>query len=323
MPACAAPERDLFVFTGWNPGVAETVTADVTYEAQWADDWNANGIPDSEDARHTITYKDEDGTVYKTETAVLTGMGTPACAAPEKEGMVFEGWSPAVADIATADATYVAQWSEVKPEEEADETDAAAGKDDAAEDGEVSEEAEEPDDETLEKEYEALAESSNIHISFEKGASKIGRGKSSTYAVKVSGVPEGVPASVSWRLSGSDLTATSAKASGDGFKVTVGEGETAESLRVVVTVKVGDISISRGKRVSIVDPTVQTEEEKEETTEPAEEPEDEEEKAPADSEEESPEDTKEEPAGSSEMTEEEMAEQAMKEGNSDPAALSF
>ena len=326
MPACAAPERDLFVFTGWNPGVAETVTADVTYEAQWADDWNANGIPDSEDARHTITYKDEDGTVYKTETAVLTGMGTPACAAPEKEGMVFEGWSPAVADIATADATYVAQWSEAKPEEEvdeADETDAAAGKDDAAEDGEVSEEAEEPDDETLEKEYEALAESSNIHISFEKGASKIGRGKSSTYQVKVSGVPEGVQASISWRLSGSDLTATSAKASGDGFKVTVGEGETAESLRVVVTVKVGDISISRGKRVSIVDPKVQTEEEKEETTESAEEPEDEEEKAPADSEEESPEDTKEEPAGSSEMTEEEMAEQAMKEGNSDPAALSF
>ena len=327
MPACAAPERDLFVFTGWNPGVAETVTADVTYEAQWADDWNANGIPDSEDARHTITYKDEDGTVYKTETAVLTGMGTPACAAPEKEGMVFEGWSPAVADIATADATYVAQWSEVKPEEEvdeADETDAAAGKDDAAEDGEVSEEAEEPDDETLEKEYEALAESSNIHISFEKGASKIGRGKSSTYQVKVSGVPEGVQASISWRLSGSDLTATSAKASGDGFKVTVGEGETAESLRVVVTVRVGDISISRGKRVSIVDPTVQTEEEKEETTESTAKPEDG--KKPDASKEQPSEDTKEETPESTDtpaMTEEEMAEQAMKEGNSDPAALSF
>ena len=327
MPACAAPERDLFVFTGWNPGVAETVTADVTYEAQWADDWNANGIPDSEDARHTITYKDEDGTVYKTETAVLTGMGTPACAAPEKEGMVFEGWSPAVADIATADATYVAQWSEVKPEEEADEadeTDAAVGKDDAAEDGEVSEEAEEPDDETLEKEYEELAESSNIHISFEKGASKIGRGKSSTYQVKVSGVPEGVQASISWRLSGTGLTATSAKASGDGFKVTVGEGETAESLRVVVTVKVGDISISRGKRVSIVDPTVQTEEEKEETAESTAKPEDG--KKPDASKEQPSEDTKEETPESTDtpaMTEEEMAEQAMKEGNSDPAALGF
>ncbi|HIU08155.1 MAG TPA: InlB B-repeat-containing protein [Candidatus Limiplasma pullistercoris] len=327
MPACAAPERDLFVFTGWNPGVAETVTADVTYEAQWADDWNANGIPDSEDARHTITYKDEDGTVYKTETAVLTGMGTPACAAPEKEGMVFEGWSPAVADIATADATYVAQWSEVKPEEEADETDAAAGKNDAAKDEKASEEAEEPeepDDETLEKEYEALAESSNIHIAFEKGASKIGRGKSSTYVVKVSGVPEGVQASISWRLSGTGLIATSGKASGDGFKVTVGEGETAESLRVVVTVRVGDISISRGKRVSIVDPTVQTEEEKEETAESTAKPEDG--KKPDASKEQPSEDTKEEIPESTDtpaMTEEEMAEQAMKEGNSDPAALSF
>ena len=322
MPACAAPERDLFVFTGWTPAVAETVTADVTYEAQWADDWNANGIPDAEDARYTVTYQDGD-TVLKQDT-VLTGMDTPGCAAPEADGMVFEGWSPAVAGTVTADATYVAQWSEAKPEEEvdeADETDAAAGKDDAAEDGEVSEEVEEPDDETLEKEYEALAESSNIRISFEKGASKIGRGKSSTYQVKVSGVPEGVQASISWRLSGGDLVATSGKASGDGFKVTVGEGETAESLRVVVVVKVGDITISRGKRVGIVDPTVQTEEEKEEEAESTDKAEDV--KKPDASEEESPEDTKEEPAGSSEMTEEEMAEQAMKEGNSDPAALSF
>ena len=325
MPACAAPERDLFVFTGWEPAVAETVTADVTYEAQWADDWNANGIPDAEDARYTVTYQDGD-TVLKQDT-VLTGMDTPGCAAPEADGMVFEGWSPAVAGTVTADATYVAQWSEAKPEEEvdeADETDAAAGKDDAAEDGEVSEEVEEPDDETLEKEYEALAESSNIHISFEKGASKIGRGKSSTYQVKVSGVPEGVQASISWRLSGSDLTATSAKASGDGFKVTVGEGETAESLRVVVVVKVGDITISRGKRVGIVDPTVQTEEEKEEEAESTDKTEDV--KKPDASEQEPSGEIKEETPESTDtpaMTEEEMAEQAMKEGNSDPAALSF
>ena len=104
--------------------------------------------------------------------------------------------------------------------------------------------------------------------SFEKGASRIGRGKSSTYAVKVSGVPEGVQAAISWRLSGADLTATSGKASGDGFRVSVGEDETAETLRVVVTVKVGDITISRGKRVSIVEPTAQTEEEKEEAAKP-------------------------------------------------------
>lgn len=326
MPGCAAPQRELFVFTGWEPAVAETVTADVTYEARWADDWNANGIPDAEDARYTVTYQDGD-TVLKQDT-VLTGMNTPGCAAPEAEGMVFEGWSPAVAGTVTADATYVAQWSEAEeetPEAQKSESQSEEGTE-AAVQGEDSETIEEPDDETLEKEYEALAESSNIHIAFEKGASKIGRGKSSTYQVKVSGVPEGVQASISWRLSGADLTATSGKASGDGFRVSVGEDETAETLRVVVTVKVGDITISRGKRVSIVDPTAQTEEEKEEAAEPTAKPADETADDADASKEEASDASKEEaaqPANPSEMTEEEMAQQAMEEGNFDPAASSF
>ena len=326
MPGCAAPQRELFVFTGWEPAVAETVTADVTYEARWADDWNANGIPDAEDARYTVTYQDGD-TVLKQDT-VLTGMNTPGCAAPEAEGMVFEGWSPAVAGTVTADATYVAQWSEAEeetPEAQKSESQSEEGTE-AAVQGEDGETIEEPDDETLEKEYEELAQSSNIHISFEKGASRIGRGKSSTYAVKVSGVPEGVQASISWRLSGTDLTATSGKASGDGFRVSVGEDETAETLRVVVTVKVGDITISRGKRVSIVDPTAQTEEEKEEAAKPAEKPADETADDADASKEEASDASKEEaaqPANPSEMTEEEMAQQAMEEGNFDPAASSF
>lgn len=326
MPGCAAPQRELFVFTGWEPAVAETVTADVTYEARWADDWNANGIPDAEDARYTVTYQDGD-TVLKQDT-VLTGMNTPGCAAPEAEGMVFEGWSPAVAGTVTADATYVAQWSEAEeetPEAQKSESQSEEGTE-AAVQGKDGEKIEEPDDETLEKEYEELAQSSNIHISFEKGASRIGRGKSSTYAVKVSGVPEGVQASISWRLSGTDLTATSGKASGDGFRVSVGEDETAETLRVVVTVKVGDITISRGKRVSIVDPTAQTEEEKEEAAKPAEKPTDETADDADASKEEASDASKEEaaqPANPSEMTEEEMAQQAMEEGNFDPAASSF
>ena len=326
MPGCAAPQRELFVFTGWEPAVAETVTADVTYEARWADDWNANGIPDAEDARYTVTYQDGD-TVLKQDT-VLTGMNTPGCAAPEAEGMVFEGWSPAVAGTVTADATYVAQWSEAEeetPEAQKSESQSEEGTE-AAVQGEDGETIEEPDDETLEKEYEELAQSSNIHIAFEKGASKIGRGKSSTYQVKVSGVPEGVQASISWRLSGADLTATSGKASGDGFRVSVGEDETAETLRVVVTVKVGDITISRGKRVSIVDPTAQTEEEKEEAAEPTAKPEDETADDADASKEEASDTSKEEaaqPANPSEMTEEEMAQQAMEEGNFDPAASSF
>ena len=326
MPGCAAPQRELFVFTGWEPAVAETVTADVTYAARWTEAWDANRIPDAEDARYTVTYQDGD-TVLKQDT-VLTGMNTPGCAAPEAEGMVFEGWSPAVAGTVTADATYVAQWSEAEeetPEAQKSESQSEEGTE-AAVQGKDGEKIEEPDDETLEKEYEELAQSSNIHISFEKGASRIGRGKSSTYAVKVSGVPEGVQASISWRLSGTDLTATSGKASGDGFRVSVGEGETAESLRVVVTVKVGDITISRGKRVSIVDPTAQTEEEKEEAAKPAEKPTDETADDADASKEEASDASKEEaaqPANPSEMTEEEMAQQAMEEGNFDPAASSF
>ena len=325
-PAMADPVREGYRFDGWEPAVSETVTADVTYEARWADDWNANGIPDAEDARYTVTYQDGD-TVLKQDT-VLTGMNTPGCAAPEAEGMVFEGWSPAVAGTVTADATYVAQWSEAEeetPEAQKSESQSEEGTE-AAVQGEDGEMIEEPDDETLEKEYEELAQSSNIHISFEKGASRIGRGKSSTYAVKVSGVPEGVQASISWRLSGTDLTATSGKASGDGFRVSVGEDETAETLRVVVTVKVGDITISRGKRVSIVEPTAQTEEEKEEAAKPAEKPTDETADDADASKEEASDASKEEaaqPANPSEMTEEEMAQQAMEEGNFDPAASSF
>ncbi len=34
-PTIAAPEKEGYAFTGWNPEISETVTADVTYTAQW------------------------------------------------------------------------------------------------------------------------------------------------------------------------------------------------------------------------------------------------------------------------------------------------
>lgn len=180
--------------------------------------------------------------------------------------------------------------------------------------------------ETLEKEYEELAQSSNIHISFEKGASRIGRGKSSTYAVKVSGVPEGVQASISWRLSRRRPDRHQRQGQRRRLPRLRRRGRDRRNLRVVVTVKVGDITISRGKRVSIVDPTAQTEEEKEEAAKPAEKPTDETADDADASKEEASDASKEEaaqPANPSEMTEEEMAQQAMEEGNFDPAASSF
>ena len=251
-PEQGQPSKDVRVFIGWNPAVAETVTADVTYEAQWADDWNGNGIPDTEDPSFQIVYKDGE-TVLGTFT-VLTGLTTPGCAPGEKEGKVFEGWNPAVADVVTADATYVAQWSDIPKEEPA-----APAEKSPEKTAETGEEPEEIDDETLENEYMTQAEKSSISISID-GASRIGRGKFATYTAKVTGVPEGQEATISWRLSSSGLTATSAQKDGNSFKVSVGENETAESLRVIVTVTVGDISVSRGKRVPIVDPAEQTEE---------------------------------------------------------------
>lgn len=159
-----------------------------------------------------------------------------------------------MADVVTADATYVAQWSDIPKEEPA-----APAEKSPEKTAETGEEPEEIDDETLENEYMAQAEKSSISISID-GASRIGRGKFATYTAKVTGVPEGQEATISWRLSSSGLTATSAQKDGNSFKVSVGENEKAESLRVIVTVTVGDISVSRGKRVPIVDPAEQTEE---------------------------------------------------------------
>ena len=312
-PACDKPAGDKAVCTGWSPAVADTVTADVTYEAQWADDWNSNGVPDTEDPKHRVVYKDGD-TVLKEFAEQLTGMPTPGCGAPEAEGKQFEGWSPAVADTVTADATYVAQWSEVKAEEE-------PKAEEPAKDEAEPQDEEEPDDETLEKEYEAQAEASKIRISFEKGAAKIGRGKSSTYTVKVTGVPEGVQAEISWRLSGKDLTDTSAGKAGEGFKVTVGGEETAETLRVVVTVKVGDISVSRGRRVGIVAPE-QADKEPEETVKDN----DAEKDDPAAGQQPEETDEPEQADKPQDTTEDQMGQDAMNEGNvdlEDPASSLF
>ncbi|MDO5541651.1 MAG: InlB B-repeat-containing protein, partial [Eubacteriales bacterium] len=52
------PVRKDYVFAGWSPAVAETVTADATYTATWKEDKNNNGTPDDEEDRYTVTYTD-------------------------------------------------------------------------------------------------------------------------------------------------------------------------------------------------------------------------------------------------------------------------
>ena len=112
------PTREGYVFKGWNPAVAATVTGNVTYVATWGEDKNNNGIDDNEETKYTVTYKDGvDGEVFADQVYgnLLSGVATPAFeGTPTREGYVFKGWEPSVAEKVTGDVTYVARWGEDK-----------------------------------------------------------------------------------------------------------------------------------------------------------------------------------------------------------------
>ena len=112
------PTREGYVFKGWNPEVATTVTGNVTYVATWGEDKNNNGIDDNEETKYTVTYTDGvDGEVFADQVYgnLLSGVATPAFeGTPTREEYVFKGWEPAVAEKVTGDATYAATWGEDK-----------------------------------------------------------------------------------------------------------------------------------------------------------------------------------------------------------------
>ena len=93
-------------FTGWAPEVAEKVTEDAVYVAQW------------EQIEYTVTYdpgEHGDFTAEKHEklhyddaTPDFTGETTG------KNGWSFTGWAPEVAEKVTEDAVYVAQWEQIE-----------------------------------------------------------------------------------------------------------------------------------------------------------------------------------------------------------------
>ena len=110
------PTRDGYVFAGWEPEVAEKVTENATYAAQWKEDKNNNGIPDENEDKYTVTYTDgvdgEEVFANQVYENLLSGTDTPAFnGTPTREGYVFAGWKPAVAKKVTANATYTAQWT--------------------------------------------------------------------------------------------------------------------------------------------------------------------------------------------------------------------
>ena len=112
------PKREGYVFKGWNPAVAATVTGNVTYVATWGEDKNNNGIDDNEETKYTVTYTDGvDGEVFADQVYgnLLSGVATPAFeGTPTRTGYVFKGWNPEVAATVTGNATYVARWAEDK-----------------------------------------------------------------------------------------------------------------------------------------------------------------------------------------------------------------
>ena len=112
------PTREEYVFKGWEPAVAEKVTGDATYAATWGEDKNNNGIDDNEETKYTVTYTDGvDGEVFADQVYgnLLSGVATPAFeGTPTREGYVFKGWEPSVAEKVTGDVTYVARWGEDK-----------------------------------------------------------------------------------------------------------------------------------------------------------------------------------------------------------------
>lgn len=109
------PTRSGYVFGGWEPAVAETVTADATYTATWKEDINNNGTPDEEEDKYTVTYTDgvdgEEVFADQVTEGLLSGMPTPEFdGVPTREGYTFKGWDPAVEETVSGNAVYTAVW---------------------------------------------------------------------------------------------------------------------------------------------------------------------------------------------------------------------
>lgn len=105
------PARAGYKFLGWEPTVAETVTENATYVAQWEKLYTVtytDGVGEKafEDDVHSDLEKD-------TKTPAFSG-GTPT-----RKGFVFDGWNPEIAETVTEDVTYTAQWKPVQPDKKA------------------------------------------------------------------------------------------------------------------------------------------------------------------------------------------------------------
>ena len=93
--APADPTRTGYTFTGWDIGFTN-VTSDLTVMAQYTTN------------QHTVTFKDHDGVVLKTEQIDHGGSAT-APADPTRTGYTFTGWDVGFTNV-TEDLTVTAQY---------------------------------------------------------------------------------------------------------------------------------------------------------------------------------------------------------------------
>lgn len=115
--APADPTREGYTFEGWDK-TFDKVTADMEVTATYKADETKPTDPKPTDPpvkTYTVTFKDHDGKVLKTQ-KVEEGKGATAPANPTRDGYTFEGWDKAFNNI-TSDlvvtATYKAE--ETKP----------------------------------------------------------------------------------------------------------------------------------------------------------------------------------------------------------------
>lgn len=109
------PSRSGYVFGGWNPAVAATVTGNAVYTAVWKEDRNNNGIADDTETKYSVTYNDgvDDEEIFKDQvyTDLLSGTATPGfVGTPDRDGYTFKGWSPEISEKVNGTVTYRATW---------------------------------------------------------------------------------------------------------------------------------------------------------------------------------------------------------------------
>ena len=112
------PAREGYVFSGWAPEKAGSVTQNATYVATWKTDANGNGKADEDEEKYTVTYTDgvDDEEVFPDQAhgKLLSGTDTPAFGeTPTREGYQFGGWDPEVSKTVTKNVTYTAKWEKL------------------------------------------------------------------------------------------------------------------------------------------------------------------------------------------------------------------